>query len=694
MSEKSVEGSLSITLKIVGATVISEVKERVTVPVGGKLPRFGQLPPPLFPLYSLIHEPPGKLVPDIVGVPQPSVAVAVPKAPLISSADGLQPSVVVVPPVVITGGVLSEVQVTVRDAVDVLPQASIAVHVLVCVRIQPLLPTVPSLPADTVGVPQPSVAVAVPKAPLISPEVGLQPSVVVVPPVVITGGVLSEVQVTVRDAVDVFPQASRAVHVLVCVRIHPLLPTVPSLPADTVGVPQPSVAVAVPKAPLISPVDGLQPSVVVVPPVVITGGVISEVHVTVRDAVDVFPQASRAVHVLVCVRIHPLLPTVPSLPADTVGVPQPSVAVAVPKAPLISPEVGLQPSVVVVPPVVITGGVLSEVQVTVRDAVDVLPQASRAVHVLVCVRIHPLLPTVPSLPADTVGVPQPSVAVAVPKAPLISPEVGLQPRVVVVPPVVITGAVLSEVHVTVRDAVDVFPQASRAVHVLVCVRIHPLLPTVPSLPADKVGVPQPSVAVAVPKAPLMSPEVGLQPSVVVVPPVVITGAVLSEVQVTVRDAVDVLPQASLAVHVLVCVRIHPLLPTVPSLPADTVGVPQPSVAVAVPKAPLISPEVGLQPSVVVVPPVVITGGVLSEVQVTVRDAVDVLPQPPVAVNVLVLSRLHPTLRVGPSLEVIVTLAQTSVAVIVPKAPSISAADGLHPRGVGKLNGAICGPALL
>jgi hypothetical protein len=126
-----------------------------------------------------------------------------------------------------------------------------------------------------------------------------------------------------------------------------------------------------------------------------------------------------------------------------------------------------------------------KVHVTVRDAVDVLPQASIAVHVLVCVRVQPLLPTVPSLPADREGVPQPSVAEAVPKAPLISPVVGLQPRVVVVPPVVITGGVLSEVHVTVRDAVDVLPQASRAVHVLVCVRVQPLLPTEPSLPADR-----------------------------------------------------------------------------------------------------------------------------------------------------------------------------------------------------------------
>ena len=87
---------------------------------------------------------------------------------------------------------------------------------------------------------------------------------------------------------------------------------------------------------------------------------------------------------------HCLL-TVPSLGVDTVGVPQASVAVAVPKAPLISPGVGLQPRVLVVPPVVITGGVISDVQLTVRDAVEVLPQASVAVNVLVCEREQPSL---------------------------------------------------------------------------------------------------------------------------------------------------------------------------------------------------------------------------------------------------------------------------------------------------------------
>jgi hypothetical protein len=71
--------------------------------------------------------------------------------------------------------------------------------------------------------------------------------------------------------------------------------------------PQASLAVAVPKALLISPADGLHPSVVVVPPVVITGGVRSAVHVTVLDAVAVLPQASLAVNVLVCEREHPVL---------------------------------------------------------------------------------------------------------------------------------------------------------------------------------------------------------------------------------------------------------------------------------------------------------------------------------------------------------------------------------------------------
>ena len=78
-----------------------------------------------------------------------------------------------------------------------------------------------------------------------------------------------------------------------------MLETVPSLEV-IVALPQASVAVAVPSALLISAVEGLHPSIVVVPPVVITGAVRSSAaHVTVLEVVAVLPQASLAVHVLV-----------------------------------------------------------------------------------------------------------------------------------------------------------------------------------------------------------------------------------------------------------------------------------------------------------------------------------------------------------------------------------------------------------
>src|SRR5687767_257214 len=255
-----------------------------------------------------------------------------------------------------------------------------------------------------------------------------------------------------------------------------------------------------------------------------------------------------------------------------------------------------------------TGAVTSAVHVTVLDAVEVLPQKSLAVNVLVCERLHPLLVTLPSL-EDTVGVPQASAAVAVPSALLMSLAAGLHPSAVVVPPVVSTGAVTSAVHVTVLEAVAVLPQKSIALNVLVCERAQPLLVTLPSL-EDTVGMPHASVAVAVPRALLISLATGLHPSVVVVPPVVSTGAVTSAVHVTVLEAVEVLPQKSLAVNVLVCERLHPLLLTLPSL-VDTVGTPQASVAVAVPRDRMIVVSGGLHQSVVVVPLVDSTGAVTS-----------------------------------------------------------------------------------
>src|SRR6266496_2874917 len=177
-----------------------------------------------------------------------------------------------------------------------------------------------------------------------------------------------------------------------------------------VGVPQASVAEALPSAPFIAAVDGLHPSSSAPPVAVSVGAVISNVHVAVRDVEDVLPQPSVAIHVLVCERPHPLLCTAPSVEV-MVGVPQASVAVAVPNAPLIVAVDGLHPSSSAPPVAVSVGAVTSNVHVAVRDVVLVLPQPSVAVHVLVCARPQPLLCTAPSAEV-IVGVPQASVAVA------------------------------------------------------------------------------------------------------------------------------------------------------------------------------------------------------------------------------------------------------------------------------------------
>ena len=61
-----------------------------------------------------------------------------------------------------------------------------------------------------------------------------------------------------------------------------------------------------------------------------------------------------------------------------------------------------------------------------------------------------------------------SEAVAPPNAPSMVAELGLHPREVDAYDVgVTTGLVISNVQVTVRDAVPIFPQLSVAVHVLV-----------------------------------------------------------------------------------------------------------------------------------------------------------------------------------------------------------------------------------
>src|SRR5512143_1819095 len=109
------------------------------------------------------------------------------------------------------------------------------------------------------------------------------------------------------------------------------------------------------------------------------------------------------------------------------------------------------------------------------------------------------------------------------------------------------------------------------------------------------------------------------------------GGVRSTVHVAVREVVDVLPHTSVAVKVLVCDREQLLLCTAPSVDV-TVGVPHASVAVALPSAASIAVAGGLHPTLKLFPVAVMVGAVTSAVQVAVRDVVDVLPQPSVAVN--------------------------------------------------------------
>ena len=159
-----------------------------------------------------------------------------------------------------------------------------------------------------------------------------------------------------------------------------------------------------------------------------------------------------------------------------------------------------------------TGGVRSLVQVTVVEAVAVLPQPSVALNVLVCDAEHPLVMTGPSITV-TAGVPQAAVAVAEPSAALISDAVGLQPRVGTAPLTIIVGGLGALVHVTVLDTVAVLPQPSTAVKVLVCDAEQEVVDITPSLIVI-VTVPHPSVAVADPSAASIAVDVGLHPSVI------------------------------------------------------------------------------------------------------------------------------------------------------------------------------------
>jgi hypothetical protein len=145
---------------------------------------------------------------------------------------------------------------------------------------------------------------------------------------------------------------------------------------------------------------------------------------------------------------------------------------------------------------------------------------------------------------------------------------------------------------------------------------------------------QPSLAVAVPSAASISEAEGLQPRVVTVPVAVMTGGVRSRVQLTVLIAVAELPQPSEAIKVLALREVQPLEVTAPSVNV-TIGVLQAAVAVAEPSAAVISEAEGLHPRVTEAGIIIMVGGLGALSQLTVLDVVALLPQPSVAVNILV-----------------------------------------------------------
>ena len=132
-------------------------------------------------------------------------------------------------------------------------------------------------------------------------------------------------------------------------------------------------------------------------------------------------------------------------------------------------------------------------------------------------------------------------------------------------------------------------------------------------------------------------------------------------------------------NVLTCEKAQPLLVTAPSVNV-TIGVLQAAVAVADPRAAVISEAEGLQPSVTVAGIIIMVGGLGALSQVTVLEVVAELPQPSTAVNILVCEDEQLLVDTAPSVNVIVAMLQPSVAVAEPSAAVISVDKGLQPSG--------------
>ena len=131
--------------------------------------------------------------------------------------------------------------------------------------------------------------------------------------------------------------------------------------------------------------------------------------------------------------------------------------------------------------------------------------------------------------------------------------------------------------------------------------------------------------------------------------------------------------------VLTCEKAQALEVTAPSVNV-TIGVLQAAVAVAEPSAAVIAEAEGLQPRVTKAGVIIMVGGLGALSHVTVLEVVAELPQPSTAVNILVCEEEQLLVDIAPSVEVILTTLQPSVADAEPSAAVIADEAGLQPSG--------------
>lgn len=231
----------------------------------------------------------------------------------------------------------------------------------------------------------------------------------------------------------------------------------------------------------------------------------------------------------------------------------------IPSAFSISILSGLHPRYIVVSFTVNSCAEVSTIHCTVLFAVSRLPQESIAMKLLVCARIHPVV-TILSFKVVIHTIPQLSSAGgAFPNPSSITSGSGLQPSEIMVSVKLNTGAVVSTNHWIVLKAVSVFPHESVAMNMLLCERMHPLT-TMVSLVVEKFTIPQfSSTEGGKPNAICIAIESGLHPRFSRLSLTRKMGAMVSTNHCTVLKTVSLLPQESVAIKVLICVRMQPLV---------------------------------------------------------------------------------------------------------------------------------------